>query len=237
MTRINCDVSRRAPVGSTPSLVVIVAGLVVSSGSPSTRASAPQTKPKEVIELEKLLGPLKEITSKETKDALDRLLDEADRNSRRVLPATEAAAMPALHRASGLGEVAKVVVLLSQGDDVNSRYRNGYTSLRVAALYNQPAVVEVLLDHGADVNARDNFDQTALHVAASERAVPVVSLLLARGADVNARKFDGETSLMIAATRNDLDTVLLLLARGADPNIRADEGASPLHQAYLISGL
>jgi len=74
--------------------------------------------------------------------------------------------------------MAIVRVFLQNGADVNSRGREGWTPLIVAAALGNADLVRLLLAAGADPRARDNKDRTAFYYAAKYNKTKVKSLLL-----------------------------------------------------------
>ena len=59
--------------------------------------------------------------------------------------------------AAWANNVQEVRRLLSEGADVNARYKLGWTALMVAAISHNESVVQVLLAADADPNLRDDF--------------------------------------------------------------------------------
>ncbi len=55
--------------------------------------------------------------------------------------------------------------LLDVGAPIDSRYKNGWTALHVAAFKGHLEVVKLLVSKGGDVNIRDNDYRTAWDVA------------------------------------------------------------------------
>lgn len=94
------------------------------------------------------------------------------------------------------GTLQDLQAAISNGADVNAQDRAGWTSLMLAAWYNQnPDIVRILLKAGADVNAQVN-GTTALMFAAMLNSNPeVITALLNAGADVKAKNIWGQTAL------------------------------------------
>jgi ankyrin repeat protein len=90
----------------------------------------------------------------------------------------------ALLRATEIGDVEQMHMLLANGADVNSTNAQGWTPLHVAAAGGDLAVVETLLHYGADVNAVSYIGSTPLYNAmVFGRKQVVVEVLLAHGAN------------------------------------------------------
>lgn len=89
---------------------------------------------------------------------------------------------PALHRAAGAGDLARVQALLQGGAEVDAIGPGKTTALHLASQAGHAAVVRVLLAAKATVDAKDEQQQAPLHVAAS---ADVAKALIAAGAVVN----------------------------------------------------
>ena len=135
--------------------------------------------------------------------------------------------LPAAARAC---DIDRIRILLSNGEKVDGRDRDGYTALHRAAYAGcSETVVSELLQHGADPNALDPFSRTPMHLCFVYELSPskVVADLLKGGADVNAKDYRGDTPLHYAAWRGDLEGANQLLAYGADDKLENSEGLNP----------
>ena len=128
-----------------------------------------------------------------------------------------------------------VAFLLSLGVDVNSKNKEGWTALLLAAdQEDRGSVVRTLLDRGADVNARCDCPGyasggwTALMIASREGRGEIVSMLVAKHADVNLKNNQGRSALALAAAHDRADVVRTLLDTGANVNAQDAEGRTPL---------
>ncbi len=145
------------------------------------------------------------------------------------------------------GDIEQVRILLTQGEDPNSRetqytYRWWFrsvnldiprematTALMLAASSGRKDIVELLLESGAEIGARTFSGATALQAAIAGDGplqIEIVKLLVDRGADVNST--GDEPPLMTASSMNRTDMVKFLLSRGADVNARDEEGFTVL---------
>ncbi|MBI4961756.1 MAG: ankyrin repeat domain-containing protein, partial [Desulfomonile tiedjei] len=93
------------------------------------------------------------------------------------------------------GDSQKVMELLNQPTDMNSKDSSGTTALMAAASAGNTELVKLLLDKAATdkaiskqkvINAKDNSGRTALMAACEEDRAEVAKLLVERGAGVNA---------------------------------------------------
>ena len=124
------------------------------------------------------------------------------------------------------GEVA------GDGADLNAAYKNGSTSLHLAANRGHLEILGFLLDKGADVNSSDASGSTPLDEAAWKGHVEAARLLLKRGAKVNTRSEEtGQTPLHEAAVKGHVDVVEVLLAAGADFSAKDSSGATAMDEA------
>ncbi|MEN6426655.1 MAG: ankyrin repeat domain-containing protein [Phycisphaerales bacterium] len=152
-----------------------------------------------------------------------------------------------LHDAAVAGDLVGVQRLLSDGVDVNSRDREGYTALHHAARQAHQELVKLLIEKGAEVNVVAGAGgETPLHAAVvcvyrdpvvkvGEKSV--VRLLAAAGADLNAADADGATPLHRATSLGNARAVKHLLAAGANANARDCRGETPLHKAVLCDSV
>lgn len=86
--------------------------------------------------------------------------------------------------AARAGRAERVSALLSEGAKVDSRDRNGDSTLNMAAAKGNMALVDVLLKAGADVNLANLAGVTPLMAASFRGNADIVHKLLAAGAKV-----------------------------------------------------
>lgn len=108
------------------------------------------------------------------------------------------------------GDREKVVSLLDDGADINSRDQSGWTPLLWAISRGQTDIVKLLLEKDADVNARAARGWTALMEAANRGHLGTVKLLLDKGADASLRHEYGWTALSIAKGKGKTEIEALL---------------------------
>jgi len=90
-----------------------------------------------------------------------------------------------LHRASALGNVDFIDILLNNGAEVEAQDELGVTPLQMACMFGHLEAARTLLGAGANVNATMRDGRTALYFATQEKNKDIVALLLAEGAIPN----------------------------------------------------
>ena len=105
-----------------------------------------------------------------------------------------------LQDAARRGDAVAVQVAFRNGEDVNSRDRNGNTPLMVAASMGRLSIAQQLVDQGADVNASNKAGNTPLMAAAYMGQAELADYLLAHGATLDAHNKEGDTALLLCRT-------------------------------------
>ena len=114
------------------------------------------------------------------------------------------------------GDLARVKTLLSEGADVNSKNRMGWTLLHTAIRNKQTEIVTMLIDKGADIKAKDNRGRTTLHFAVESGQKDVVEILIAKGVDINIMDGRADNALSLAKKNNQKEIADLLVKNGAE---------------------
>ncbi len=86
-----------------------------------------------------------------------------------------------LHRAAQANDHARIVSLVSQGAEIESRDAAGRTPLLIATHANAVEAARVLIEAGADVNAKDSIQDTPFLYAGAEGRTEILRLILATG--------------------------------------------------------
>ena len=138
-----------------------------------------------------------------------------------------------LYAAADAGDLARVMLLVEQGEDKN-QISGGHegTALSVAAFKGYLDVVRYLVEQGADMEKADRHDFTPLLTASCNGKIEVVQYLLEQGADRDKADNTGSTSLHYAAQCGHLEIAKLLMVYGADLNTRTFEGRLPIDDAW-----
>jgi ankyrin repeat protein len=136
-----------------------------------------------------------------------------------------------LFSAAATGNTARLAELLSERPtSVNDHSPDGWTSLALAAHFNQVDAARLLLEQGADpgIRSHNSNGNTPLHAALAGRNLETARLLLEKGADVNAADAAGWTPLHLAADSGSAELVLLVLGERpfVDPENR--DGVTPI---------
>ena len=119
------------------------------------------------------------------------------------------------------GDIDRVKTLLSEGADVNSKNRMGWTLLQTAIRNQRTEIVTLLIEKGADIKAKDNRGRTPLHFAAETGQMVIVEQLIAKGAEINVMDSRADNALSLAKKNNHKEVADLLVKNGAqdpDPN-------------------
>jgi ankyrin repeat protein len=137
-----------------------------------------------------------------------------------------------LHCAARGGSVEVANLLVSRGESVSAKDRNGETPLFWAAEGRRLETAEFLVKHGADVNATNSFGRTPLLAAARYAITPeLVNFLVKSGADVNARDDQGENALHKIAwsggPERNVETAKILFDAGTDMAAKNKDGKTP----------
>ena len=133
--------------------------------------------------------------------------------------------------AAKTGNIAIIKLLLSKGIDIDSRERNGITTLMWTVLYGQQGAFQMLLQNGADPSLKANDGFSLLHHAAQGGNTSIINKLLSLGLDVDSRTNSGVIPLMTAASRYKQNAFEMLIQNGADPSLKDNRGFSVLHSA------
>ena len=155
-----------------------------------------------------------------------------------------------LFEAFNAGNTRKVLSLIAQGIDPDTRNAQGNTPLHLAALYGNSKAKELLIAAGADVSAVNDDGYTPLQLETEIGAVKRSELmfeafkagntnkvlsLISLGIDTTSRNAQGYGPLHIATINGQTNLVEMLCKAGVDLNSRDKFGMTPLHHA-AISG-
>lgn len=116
------------------------------------------------------------------------------------------------------GNEERVITLLNQGVDVNSKNAGGRTALMAACFSGNMHSVKTLLAYGADSNIADNAGNTALMDALIFGDEDIINLLIKSGANVNAKDAQQLPLLERAKKISNESVIKLLEAAGAKGN-------------------
>jgi ankyrin repeat protein len=129
-----------------------------------------------------------------------------------------------LHWAVHEQDLSKVVALLKQGANPDSRNDYGATPMTVAAGHGNFPIMQALVRAGGDIESANSEGETLLMAVARTGRTDTARLLLDKGANVNAKEnWGGQTALMWAAAQQQPAMIRLLLKHGADVNARGKD--------------
>ena len=111
----------------------------------------------------------------------------------------------------------KIMHLIHQDVDVDTRDERGRTALLLAVHENYVDIAEALILSGADVNALDDINDSPYLYAGAEGRLEILRMTVAAGADPNSVNRYGGTALIPAAHHGHVETVKYLLT--TDVNI------------------
>ena len=133
------------------------------------------------------------------------------------------------------GDLEGVKASLQRGNDVNTKYEDGWTGLTWAVYNNHNSVVELLLKTPTiDVNQKDDAGECALYWAVAEHNNEVVTLLLnVPTIDVNIVNSRGHSLLHRAVIGGNVKGLKLLLSHPSLTAVTLNQkdkyiGATPL---------
>ena len=131
------------------------------------------------------------------------------------------------------GHVAAAQLLISNGADVSTTDKYGFSPLHEAILAKHPddVMVGLLIHSGANIEAKHRGLGTALHTAAAYGTTFAVRTLIDHGADTRNIDRYGCTALHRAALHGCAATVRFLLDVGLAVDATDYRGRTPLHCA------
>lgn len=123
------------------------------------------------------------------------------------------------------GNMSRVSLLISRGENVNVREHNGLSPLCIACQKEHYTVVKLLLSNDAEINLLDTDGRSPLYIAFLH---DIVQLLTDNGADVNVCGNNGITPLLIACMNGHVKIVQQLLNKQPDVNLSDRNRFNPL---------
>ena len=120
-----------------------------------------------------------------------------------------------LHHASQGGNPEVIELMLSHLPCIDSRTKEGYTPLMIAADNDKLQAVKYLLKQGADPSLQDNSGSIVLHDASGSGNVAIMEEILSYEVEIESKNNSGETPLMVAQRYGKSEIVAYLLSKGA----------------------
>jgi len=123
---------------------------------------------------------------------------------------------------------------LENGEDVNSRNKEGWTLLMAALERKNSNFANFLIDKGADINIKTNLGWTALMFAIEYKVIDIAKTLIKNGAKVTGELSGGWNTIFLA-TRYGCDEELLkmLIDGGCNLSKAKKDGWTPLMMALM----
>jgi len=142
---------------------------------------------------------------------------------------------PSLLGAIASGDIEQVELLISQGEDINTKNQQGQTLLHQACFSGNKEMAELLIAKGADLEAKNKSGSTPLHQACSRGDKDMAAFLISKGADIEAKNKWGGTPLHDAAQNGQIEAINLLLDKGANIENGNRWGRRALYIAVMYS--
>ncbi|XP_046574271.1 serine/threonine-protein phosphatase 6 regulatory ankyrin repeat subunit B-like [Haliotis rubra] len=118
--------------------------------------------------------------------------------------------------------------------DIESRGKDGGTSVMYAAEKGNKRVVDLLMNKGCILSVVDDRSKNILHAACMSDNADIVEDLLSRGiAGIESKDKNGATPVMYAAEKGNKKVVDLLVSKGCNLSVVDDLGRNILHAACL----
>ena len=104
-----------------------------------------------------------------------------------------------LQKATEIGNLPLMSILLAAKSNVNSEDKYGCTALHTASkTLGGDKLIELLVSHGANVESQENHGWRPLHYSISYNIPANMHRLIQKGANINAADFYGQNALMMA---------------------------------------
>lgn len=140
------------------------------------------------------------------------LTNRADSTGRNFLDSRDSMGFTPLHLAAMQGSRELLEMLLKAGCDVNSRTKEGMTSLHICSEgTGTEDILFTLATASCDVNARNKLGRTALHLAAKQGNTENLKKLLDIGCNKNVKDKLGFTAVGLAFKYNQKQSAEILL--------------------------
>nr|WP_274364142.1 MULTISPECIES: ankyrin repeat domain-containing protein [unclassified Paenibacillus] len=141
-----------------------------------------------------------------------------------------------LIQAAESGNTDKVLQLINDGADINTRDARGRTPILAATHGNKAETVKALIEAGADIHLQDNILDNPFLYAGAEGFLEIVKLLIDAGADPTITNRYGGTALILASEHGYVEVVKELLTRTEiDVNHVNNLGWTALMEAIVLN--
>jgi len=145
--------------------------------------------------------------------------------------ATNEDGQTALHIVAYYGKTEIVRLLAAFKQLINSKAKDNFIPLMVAAHQGHLEACEILLKAGANALATNEDGINAMHLAASEGKAEIVQYLSKIKQLVDSKSWNDRTPLMLAAAEGHLEVCLELVKADANPLMKDMIGYTAMHHA------
>lgn len=141
-----------------------------------------------------------------------------------------------LHVACIKGDGEKVVQLLSEGANPNTKDNAGWTPLHEACSHGFHKIADLLLQHGAIVDVPGGSNENPLHDAVTQGQVEIIKLLRSWGASDTARNLSGHTPRSLASLCAGAEELNKALDTPEDTSLQRPPPMLPLVDKLVLLG-
>lgn len=192
------------------------------------------------IELVRVLSKFTDLLHSRSKQGNTPLIIAAEQNHKEICDVllnaganvldVEESGKNVLHIAAKASSTEIIQKLSSNTQLLNSKTKQGYTPLLIAAENGNIKTCEMLLKAGADSSSSTKNGENVMHLAARVGDGNLIKILVVKSL-INSKNMEDATPIMLAAENGHAQTCEILLKAGADPFIAVNSGWNALHCA------
>ena len=121
-----------------------------------------------------------------------------------------------LLKACANGDYEKVISLINNGANANTKDMNNRTPLIFASARGSLKIVSFLTNKGAEINIKDNDGRSALFYAATAGKIEIVKILYNNNAEINYKDNTETSPIMCAKINNHNEIVQFFIDNGVE---------------------